>query len=80
MEFAVRALRGWAVPLVVPVSQAWQAFDDRNRPRDPRVEEQLRTLGREVARVATRISGREATDPAAECKEAAARAAQVATV
>src|SRR2546425_725351 len=41
MEFAVRALRGWAVPLVVPVAQAWQAFDDKDRPRDPQVEKQL---------------------------------------
>lgn len=78
MEFAVRALRGWAVPLVVPVSQVWQAFDDRNRPRDPRVEEQLKTLGREVTRVAERMAQGQAADPASECAEAAARAAQVA--
>jgi FMN reductase len=26
MEFAVRALRGWAVPLVMPIAQAWKAL------------------------------------------------------
>ena len=28
MEFVVRALRGWAVPLVMPIAQAWKAFDE----------------------------------------------------
>jgi FMN reductase len=51
MEFAVRALRGWAVPLVLPIPQAWQAFKD-GRVADSRVEEQLRALGRELARAA----------------------------
>lgn len=50
MEFAVRALRGWAVPLVVPVAHAFQAFTD-GRANDPAVEQQLRKLGREVALV-----------------------------
>jgi NADPH-dependent FMN reductase len=27
MEFVVRALRGWAVPLVMPIAHAWKAFD-----------------------------------------------------
>jgi FMN reductase len=27
MEFAVRALRGWAVPYVVPVASAYRVFD-----------------------------------------------------
>src|SRR4051794_9970763 len=26
MEFIVRALRGWAVPLVIPIPQAWRVF------------------------------------------------------
>ncbi len=51
MEFVVRALRGWAVPLVLPIPQAWQVFKD-GRVRDKRVEEQLRALGRELARAA----------------------------
>ena len=51
MEFVVRALRGWAVPLVLPIPQAWQAFKG-GRVLDKRVEEQLRALGRELARAA----------------------------
>jgi FMN reductase len=31
MEFIVRALRGWAVPLVVPVARAYQAFSGGQR-------------------------------------------------
>jgi FMN reductase len=50
MEFIVRALRGWAVPLVVPVARAYQAFSDGNA-SDPVLEQQLRALGREVASV-----------------------------
>ena len=50
MEFVVRALRGWAVPLVLPIAQAWKAFDGESKTRDPRLAEQLRALGREVAR------------------------------
>lgn len=29
MEFVVRALRGWVVPLVIPIPEAWKAFDGR---------------------------------------------------
>jgi len=50
MEFVVRALRGWAVPLVMPIAQAWKAFDDQGKPVDPTLTEQLHALGREVAR------------------------------
>jgi FMN reductase len=50
LEFVVRALRAWAVPLVVPVARAYQAFDDQGRPRDSRVADQLRALGAEVVR------------------------------
>jgi len=76
MEYVVRALRAWAVPLVVPVPQAWQAFDEDGRPRDQGIETQLQTLGKEVARVAQRMTLREVSDPAGECAEAAARASQ----
>jgi FMN reductase len=51
MEFVVRALRGWAVPLVLPIPQAWQVFKD-GQVLDARVAEQLRALGRELARAA----------------------------
>jgi FMN reductase len=50
MEFVVRALRGWAVPLVMPIAQAWKAFDSNGVPQDAQLVEQLHTLGREVAR------------------------------
>jgi FMN reductase len=56
MEFVVRALRGWAVPLVVPIPQAPRAFDDAGRPRDPQLEAQLRQLGREVTRAARQMA------------------------
>jgi len=52
MEFIVRALRGWAVPLVVPVGQAWKVFDDDGEAHDARTEEQLRALGLEVTHAA----------------------------
>jgi FMN reductase len=50
MEFVVRALRGWAVPLVMPIAQAWKAFDEQGKPLDNTLTEQLHALGREVAR------------------------------
>ena len=49
MEFVVRSLRGWAVPLVIPIGR--QAFDSDGRILDTRVEAQLRNLGHEVAEV-----------------------------
>lgn len=51
MEFVVRALRGWAVPLVVPVARAYQAFGEGGRANDPVLEQQLHTLGTEVASI-----------------------------
>ena len=39
------------MPLVLPIPQAWRVFKD-GRPVDKRVEEQLRALGRELARAA----------------------------
>ena len=56
MEFVVRALRGWAVPLVIPVPKAWQAFDREGHVRDHALEEQLRALGREVTRAARQFA------------------------
>ncbi|MBV9481664.1 MAG: NAD(P)H-dependent oxidoreductase [Acidobacteria bacterium] len=50
LEFVVRALRGWAVPLVMPIAQAWKAFDDQGRAQDPLLADQLHALGKEVAR------------------------------
>ena len=56
MEFVVRALRGWTVPLVVPLGRAHQAFDETGHPRDPAVAEQLARLGREVTAAARRMA------------------------
>jgi FMN reductase len=50
MEFVVRALRGWAVLLVMPISQAWKAFDENGIPQRSELVEQLHALGREVVR------------------------------
>jgi FMN reductase len=57
MEFAVRALRGWAVPLVLPIPEAWRVFQN-GRVVDERVETQLRALGHELARAAQLFAGK----------------------
>jgi FMN reductase len=75
MEFAVRALRGWAVPYVVPVASAARVFDREGRIQDPAVERQLETLGGEVVRVAERFAVDLSVHRQAECDHAAARAA-----
>src|SRR5207249_4926324 len=56
MEFAVRALRGWAVPYVIPVASAFRVFDSDGHITDEGIELQLRTVGAEVVRVATRFA------------------------
>ncbi|HXU16240.1 MAG TPA: NAD(P)H-dependent oxidoreductase [Terriglobales bacterium] len=71
MEFVVRALRGWAVPLVLPIAQAWKAFDEQGKPIDPTLTEQLRALGREVARGSCQF----ALTPPTKADAAAAEAA-----
>jgi FMN reductase len=68
MEFVVRALRGWAVPLVMPIAQAWKAFGDKGIPQQDGLTEQLHALGREVARASCQF----ALEP--PTKEDAARA------
>jgi len=77
MEFAIRALRAWAVPYVVPVATAAQAFDDEGGIHDPTVERQLQMLGHEVVRVAERFAGDGSLHRQAECAEAAERVAAV---
>ena len=52
LDFIVRALRGWSVPLVQPVAQARQSFDPEGRLVDQVVGDQLRALGQEVVRAA----------------------------
>ena len=75
MEFSVRALRGWAVPYVVPVAAAARVFDDAGRIQDQAVELQLETLGGEVVRVAERFAADVSLHRQAECTQAAERAA-----
>jgi FMN reductase len=78
MEFCVRALRGWAVPLVVPVPQAARVFDDDGHPRDEAVERQLKMLGSEVVRVAEHFATEESPDHEQVCERAAERVAAIA--
>jgi FMN reductase len=52
MDFIARSLRGWSVPLVLPVAQSWQSFDPDGNLKDEAVASQLRKLGAEVVRAA----------------------------
>jgi FMN reductase len=52
MDFIARSLRGWSVPLVMPVPQSWHTFDADGHLVDEAVTAQLRALGAEVARAA----------------------------
>ena len=56
LEFVVRSLRGWAVPLVIPVSRAHEVFGVDGSVRDPQVAAQLRLLGEEVVRAARQFA------------------------
>jgi hypothetical protein len=71
MEFAVRALRGWAVPYVVPVASAARVFEPSGRIRDESIEAQLARLGGEVVRVAERFAGDRSVHREQECARAA---------
>lgn len=70
MEFVVRALRGWAVPLVIPIPQAWRIFDKEGHLQDTKVTEQLHALGHEVTRAARHFSAKVLTTPDAERAQA----------
>ncbi len=78
MEFSVRALRGWAVPFVVPVASAARLFDDEGRIEDEAIERQLKMLGSEVVRVADHFRVEESPDHATECEKARKRVAAAA--
>jgi FMN reductase len=78
MEFAVRALRGWAVPYVVPVAAAARVFDREGAIHDESVELQLETLGSEVVRVAERFAADGSLHRQHECAQAAERVATAA--
>jgi NAD(P)H-dependent FMN reductase len=47
-----RVLHAWVIPTQASVPVAYEAFDDRGEPRDPRVAERLMAVGIEVARFA----------------------------
>jgi FMN reductase len=70
MEFIVRALRGWAVPLVIPIPQAWRVFQ-QGQVLDQSIAEQLHALGREVARASEQFAAGSLTAPEAARAEAA---------
>lgn len=70
MEFVVRALRGWAVPLVIPIPQAWRVFDSEGHTDDAKIAEQLHTLGHEVTRAARSFASKVITMPEAQRAEA----------
>jgi FMN reductase len=75
MEFAVRALRGWAVPFVVPVASAARVFDADGQVREQSVAAQLETLGAEVVRVAGKFAADPSLHRSTECAKAAERVA-----
>jgi FMN reductase len=75
MEFAVRALRGWAVPYVVPVAAAARVFDADGRIQEQPVALQLKTLGEEVVRVAEKFASNASLHRQTECARAAERIA-----
>jgi FMN reductase len=52
MDFIARSLRGWSVPLVLPIAQSWQSFDPGGHLINQAIAAQLRALGAEVARAA----------------------------
>jgi FMN reductase len=62
MDFIARSLRGWSVPLVMPVPQSWQSFDADGRLIDDSVGDQLRALGAEVSRAARQFQSKGTCD------------------
>jgi len=77
MEFSVRALRGWAVPYVVPVATSAHVFHADGRVREPAIALQLKTLGIEVVRVSQKFSSNGSLHRQVECEQAAERVATV---
>jgi hypothetical protein len=55
----------------VPVASAFRVFDSEGRITDEGIELQLRTLGAEVVRVATRFANHATPQRARECEESA---------
>ena len=57
-----RALHAWVVPEQASIPQAWQEFDDAGNLKDPKLEERVRNVGRQVARFAYLHSSSEANE------------------
>ncbi|WP_174286767.1 NADPH-dependent FMN reductase [Sphingomonas bacterium] len=53
----VHALRGWPTPFAAAINSAITKFDDEGGASDPAVVEQLRLIGRQVARFAPLAAG-----------------------
>jgi FMN reductase len=68
MEYVVRALRGWAVPLVLPIPRVGSVFASDGSV-DPGIRESLLMLGSEVARAARRLSASPVTSREAQAVE-----------
>jgi FMN reductase len=62
LDFVARALRGWSVPLVMPVAQAGPSFDPEGRLVDELMGTQLRELGAEVVRAARQFQSEGSCD------------------
>ena len=71
MEFAVRALRGWAVPYVVPVASAARVFEASGAIKDESVKAQRSMLGAEVIRLAELFAQDRSVHREHECAQAA---------
>ena len=56
MEFIVRAMRAYAVPLVLPIARSWKVFDDQGQIQKQQIEMDLLNLGREVGRDARLVA------------------------
>jgi FMN reductase len=78
MDFIARALRGWSVPLVLPVPRSGQSFDSDGRLVDEAVAAQLRALGTEVVRAARQFQD-EGTCDYADNRQFAAHGRQAGT-
>jgi FMN reductase len=76
MDFIARALRGWSVPLVMPVAQSWSAFDEQGRLTDETIAAQLRALGKEVVRAARQFKAEGTCDYAEDGVYAASNASR----
>ena len=47
-----RALHAWVVPEQASIPLAWQEFDEAGKLKDPKLDERIRQVGRQVARFA----------------------------